>query len=309
MDLVAAFTVFVRVAELSSFSAASRVLAQPQSAVSRQIAALEQHFGIRLLQRTTRRVTLTEDGRALLGHARSVLDAVEAAEAAVGSRRRAPSGLVHIGTPLGFGLFVSRRMRPLFARYPDLAIEVTTREGPFSLLEEGLDLAVRLVDQADSSLVARGIGSGARVLVAAPDYLARRGIPSHPADIAAHECIVLTHGRPERVWSFRADGETMSVPVRGAFSAGNVLLVRAAALEGVGIALLPDFTVQDDVASGRLCVLLSAFDPGTIDLEIVYPSRRNLAPRTRVVIDFLAEQFRMGFETGMGEVAPIRAGG
>src|SRR5271166_5807663 len=190
MDLIAAFRVFARVAEQGSFSAASRLLEVPQSVVSRQVVALEEHFGIRLFHRTTRRVSLTEDGRDLLDHAQNVLDAVETAETAVGKRRCSPTGVVHVATPGAFGIYLAGRLPELFERYPGLAIDLTTRDTPVDLIEEGLDVALRLADGADSSLIIRHVGATSRVVVAAPTYLQRRGEPKHPRDLTRHDCIV-----------------------------------------------------------------------------------------------------------------------
>ena len=195
MDLLAGFRTFVRVAESGSFSAVAREIGATQPAISRQISALEQHLDARLIQRTTRSLTLTEDGRDLLDHARRVLDCVEEAETAVGRRQGAPSGLVRMATPSTFGrLYVAPRMRRLLDRYPDLSVELHMSDSVTDMIAGGIDLAIRGGLVHEASLVARRIGSSARLVVASVDYLERNGTPAHPSDLARHSCIVFLQG-------------------------------------------------------------------------------------------------------------------
>jgi LysR family transcriptional regulator, regulator for bpeEF and oprC len=253
---------------------------------------LEEHFGVRLLHRTTRRVTPTEDGRDLLVHAHHVLDSVDTAETMVGKRRDEPSGIVHVGTTTAFGLFVAPRLALLFDRYPGLVVDLTVRDSPFDLVEEGLDLVVRNAGGSDSSLVSRRLSPAARWVVASPDYLARRGEPGHPSDLSEHDCIIYNHGMQVHEWRFDLPDGPLLVPVSGSMRSNSSAVVNRAVRGGIGIALLPRGIVHDDVAAGLLRVVLSTFSPESLPSEIVYPSRRLLPPRTRVVIDFLADQFR-----------------
>ena len=291
MDLLAALRVFTRVIELGSFSGVARELEMPQSAVSRQISALEEHFGVRLLHRTTRRVSATEDGRDLLAHAHHVLDMVETAETMVGRRRSMPSGTVHVGATTAFGLFIAPRLALLFERYPELVVDLTVRDTPFDLVEEGLDLVIRPAGTADSSLVARRIGATERLVVASPAYLNRRGEPIHPHELSTHECIIQTQGPQIHEWSFDVPEGPLVVPVAGPLRSTSSAVINRAARGGVGIALLPKGMVHDDIVSGQLRAILRDYPPQKWPTEIVYPSRRLLPPRTRAVMDFLADQF------------------
>ncbi len=294
MDLLAAFRVFLRVAEAQSFSAVAREMGMTQPAVSRQVAALEEHLGARLIQRTTRSLALTEDGGHLLGHVRRVLDGVEEAEAAVGRRQALPGGLVRLATTSTFGrLYVVPRIPRLLERYPDLAIDLRMADSMSDLVAEGIDLAVRVTTVQDSSLVARKVGSSRRVMVAAASCIAAWGEPQHPSDLAALPCIVFTGSAAPNEWRFEGPDGPVTVAVSGRFRTDNGEGVREAALSGLGFALLPTWFFGTEVTDGRLVPVLTGWEPRATPIAAVYPSRRNLAPRTRAVIDFLVEEFRL----------------
>ncbi len=294
MDLIAAFRVYVRVAEARSFSAVARELGTTQPAISRQVAALEEHLGARLIQRTTRSLALTEDGRDLLGHARRVLDTVEEAEAAVGRRHSMPGGLVRLGASNMFGrLYVAPRMSRLLERYPELSIDLRMSDATVDLVAEGLDLAVRVGAVQDSSLVARKIGSSRRIVVATEACIEAHGEPQHPADLERMPCIVFTGASTPNAWVFEGEEGQITVPVGGRFRSDNGEAVREAVLAGLGFALLPTWYFGVEVTSGALRPVLSDWHPPATPISAVYPSRRNLAPRTRAVIDFLVDEFRL----------------
>jgi DNA-binding transcriptional LysR family regulator len=294
MDLLAAFRVFVRVAEAGSFSAVAREVGATQPAVSRQIATLEEHLGARLIQRTTRSLALTEDGRDLLGHARRVLDCVEEAEAAVGRRHRAPAGLVRLATPASFGrLYIAPRLQRLLDRYPGLSVELHMSDAVPDLIADGIDLAIRGGAATEASLVSRRIGSSARQVIASAEYLERHGEPAHPSDLAGHSCIVFLGKANPHEWSFNGPDGTVTVPVTGRFRTDSGEAMRAAVLAGVGIALSAPWTFDEELASGEVRAVLRKFHAERVLIYAVYPSRRNLAPRTRSVIDFLVDEFRL----------------
>ena len=294
MDLLAAFRVFVRVAEAGSFSAVAREVGATQPAVSRQVAALEEHLGARLLQRTTRSLALTEDGRDLLGHARRVLDCVEEAEAAVGRGHRAPAGLVRLATPASFGrLYVAPRMRRLLDRYPELSVELHMSDTVSDLVADGIDLAIRGGTIAEASLVARRIGSSARYVVASADYLEQHGEPVHPHDLAGHSCVVFLNSANPHEWRFEGPDGTVVVPVTGRFRTDSSEAMREAVLAGVGVALFSAWAFGEELASGQVRAVLREFQTERVSIHAIYPSRRNLAPRTRAVIDFLVDEFRL----------------
>ena len=292
MDLIGALSAFVRVTETGSFSAVARETNASQSAVTRQIASLEQHFEVRLFHRTTRRLSLTDDGEALLGHARHLLESAEEMEASLGRQGRSLAGLVRVGVSVAGARFLAARLPVLTARHPGLRIELVVRDQFSDMIEDRLDLALRSGDIADVSLVARRVGHLGRAVVAAPIYLERHGAPSTPADLGAHECLVHDIGPDSHIWPFTGPEGPITVRVSGGFIANNSQVVNVAARSGHGIALLPEFQVIDDLRAGRLFRLLEDYPSQIVPVHIVYPSRRNVATRTRVVMDYVVELTR-----------------
>jgi DNA-binding transcriptional LysR family regulator len=260
--------------------------------VARQIAQLEEHFGVRLLHRTTRKLSLTDDGQMLLGLARPVLDGVDGMEAALGKQRASPVGLVRVGVTVTGSRFLAQRLPTLFADHPGLKVELVVSDRFGDMIEDRLDLAVRLGEVTDVSLVVRRSGTVSFAVVAAPNYIERRGRPSTPADLASHTCIVHDVGPGSNVWTFVTPDGSRQFHVSGGFLANDVSAVRVAARSGYGIALLPLLEVVDDLRSGVLVCMLSEFPAPSIPFSLVYPSRRHLAPRTRVVFEFILEQAR-----------------
>ncbi len=294
MDVVAAFRVFIRVAEARSFSAVAREMGTTQPAVSRQIASLEEHLGARLIQRTTRSLALTEDGRDLLGHARRVIDSVEEAEASVGRRHSLPGGLVRLATTTTFGrLYVAPRIPRLLERYPELSIELRMSDYTVDMVAEGVDLAVRMSPVTEATLVARKIGSSRRIAVASPACLETFGVPQHPRELADKPCIVFTGYATPGEWLFEGPDGSVTVPVTGRFRTDAGEAVRQAVLAGLGFAVLPTWFFSGEIDDGRLTRVLTGWEPPATPISAVYPSRRNLAPRTRAVIDFLVDEFRL----------------
>jgi DNA-binding transcriptional LysR family regulator len=292
MDLIAALRAFVRVTETGSFSAVARETHVSQSAVTRLVAQLEQHFDVRLFHRTTRRLSLTDDGQVLLAHARHLLESADEMEAVLGRQSGAPRGLVRLGTSVAGGLFLATRLPVLLERYPGLSVELVMRDQHSDMVEERLDLAFRSGEIADASLVARRVGNLGRAVVAAPIYLERHGAPSMPQDLASHICLIHDANVEPDIWRFVGPEGPISVQVTGAFIANDSEAVRRAARAGHGVALLPEIQCIDDLRAGRLFRLMEDYESQRVPVHIVYPSRRNLAPRTRVVMDFLVQQTR-----------------
>lgn len=296
MDLVSGFRIFIRIAETGSFSAVAREMGATQPAVSRQLASLETHLGARLFQRSTRSLTLTEDGRELLAHARLVVEAVEETEAAIGRRRTSPSGLVRLGCPGVFGrLYVAPRMGRLLDRYPELSVDLSMTDNVVDMVQDGLDLSIRVGEVMDASLVARRIGSTTAIAVASEAYVAAHGAPMHPSDLAEHACIRFTRSATPDVWNFEGPEGKLSIPVAGRLRTNGIEAVIEAAVAGVGVALVPTWMLRGDMAGGAggLRRVLAAWQPPRRAISVVYPSRRFLAPRTRAVIDFLVDEFRL----------------
>jgi DNA-binding transcriptional LysR family regulator len=292
MDLVGTLEVLVRVVETGSFSAVARERSLTQAAVARQIAQLEEHFGVRLFHRTTRKLSLTDDGQMLLGLARPVLDGVDGMEAALGRQRASPVGLVRVGVTVTGSRFLAQRLPTLLADHPGLKVELLVSDRFGDMIEDRVDLAVRLGEVTDASLVVRRSGTASFVVVAAPSYIERKGRASTPADLASHTCIVHDVGPGSNVWTFVPPAGSQQFHVSGGFLANDVSAVRVAARSGYGIAMLPLLEVLDDLHSGALVCILSEFPAPSIPVSLVYPSRRLLAPRTRVVFEFILEQVR-----------------
>lgn len=291
MDMLRALNTFVRIAETGSFSAVARETNTTPSAVTRLVGQLEEHFRVRLFHRTTRHLSLTEDGQELLGHARSILDATTDLEDTLGRQRAMPTGRVRVGLTPGAARLLVPALVDFLARYPGLSIDFVVREQFGDMIEDRLDLAMRLGQISDTSLVARSIGEFGRALVASPTYLERHGAPADPAALAAHRCIVQDSGPGSTHWRFDGAGGPHDIEVASTFSANNAEVVRQAALAGHGIALLPEPQVLDDILGARLYRLLPDHPTERSQAYLVYPSRRHLPPRTRVVIDFLVERF------------------
>ena len=292
MDLLGSLGVLVRVVETGSFSAVARERELSQAAVARQISQLEDHFGVRLFHRTTRKLSLTDDGERLLGLARPVLDGVEGMEAALGQQSASPVGLVRVGVTVAASRILSLRLPALLASHPGLKVELVVGDRLGDMIEERLDLAMRIGEITDASLVARRSGTAARVAVAAPSYIKRHGEPSRPADLANHTCIVHDVGPASDVWTFVTPDGPKDFRVSGGFLANDVRAAHLAARTGYGIAYLGLLEVFDDLRNGTLVRVLSDYPAAGVPFSLVYPSRRHLAPRTRVVLDFIWEEVR-----------------
>lgn len=290
MDMLRALGTFIRIVETGSFSAVARETNTTPSAVTRLVGQLEEHFKVRLFHRTTRHLSLTEDGQDLLDQARPIVDATSELEDAVGHQRTAPTGRVRVGMTSGAARLLTAGLADLLTRYPGLSVEFVVREQPGDLIEDRLDLAMRLGRPTDASLVARSVGAFGRALVAAPFYLERRGAPASPASLREHTCIVQEIGPASATWRFLGPDGPHEIEVSGSFIANNGEVVRQFVLAGHGIALLPEPQVLDDILGGRLYRLLPDYPTEQTQVFLVYPSRRHLAPRTRVVIDFLVER-------------------
>lgn len=294
-DILTLLRTFVRSVEAGSFTQVARELNASQPTISRQVAQLEEHLGALLFQRTTRALTLTDDGRVFYEHARRTLETMAEAEAAVGRRRAKPSGRLRLAAAVVFGrLHIIPRLPRFLARYPDIEVELILNDGFTDLVEEGIDLAIRVGDITEPGLIARRIGTSRRVVVAAPDYLAGRGTPQRPEDLKDHDCVVYQRLAAGANWAFIGDKGPLSVPISGRFRVNNTEGVRAAILEGLGIGYVPVWHfVGDEIESGQLTLLLKDWEPRPQPISAVYPSRRYLAPKVRAMIDFLADELQL----------------
>jgi DNA-binding transcriptional LysR family regulator len=293
MDRFAAMQVFARVVEHGSFAKAAERLSISTSACSRYVADLEAHLDVRLLNRTTRRLSLTESGQTFYERCVQVLtDLAEAEQSAAMSTAR-PRGTLKLTCGISFGVrHVARLVGMFVARHPEVRFDVQLSDRFVDLVEEGFDLAIRIGESPTQNLIARKLGETRLVPCAAPEYLRERGAPATPADLAQHACLTYEYLPQRGTWRFqdRAGGEH-AVRVAGPVHANNGDLLAAAAVEGIGIAMEPDFIVDADVAAGRLVRVLPDYVPAPTNVYAVYPSRRHLSAKVRAFVDFLAERF------------------
>jgi len=257
------------------------------------VADLEAHLGARLLHRTTRRLSLTETGRAFHERAVQLLADLEEAEAAVTESALVPRGTLRLTCPITFG---ERHLAPAIAafaaRHPQLRFDVDLSDRVVDLVDEGCDLAVRIGSAGGATLIARRIGETQLVCCAAPSYVATAGAPATPGDLARHPCLAYTYLAEPDVWRFTdAAGTTHEVRVSGPLDANNGRFLAALAGTGMGVALEPDFIVGDDIRSGRLVALLPRYRPPASPIYAVYPSRRHLSAKVRLFVEFLAARF------------------
>jgi DNA-binding transcriptional LysR family regulator len=291
MDRLDAMHLFVRVAETGSFSGVAQQLGVARSVVTRQIAALEARLGVKLMARSTRRLALTASGTAYLEKCRVILNLVEVAEADVAEERATPRGRIRVSVPLSFGL---KRVAPLLLdflrRYPEVGLDMDYSDRRANLIEEGIDLSIRIARRLEAGDVARRIGSGRMLVVAAPDYLARHGRPQHPAELAHHECLGYTAGNGSLAWQFLVDGQIESFPVRSRISANNGDVLTEGAAQGLGITCQPDFIADIFIAAGRVEAILADFPLPELGIYAVLPSNRHIPHRVRVLMDFLGER-------------------
>jgi LysR family transcriptional regulator for bpeEF and oprC len=285
--------IFVKVAERRSFAQAARELGITQSGVSNAISRLEERLGVRLLARTTRRVNVTEDGTGFLEHCRRILSELEEAEMVLNRARLTPAGRLRIDMPVSFGrLKVVPLLGAFRAKYPDLTIALSFADRYVDLIEEGIDVAVRLGNLQDSSLIARRVTQTQFRVYGAPAYFARHGHPRVPEDLARHNCLAFTsrETRLIRDWRFRRKGVDLTVTPRGDMSFTDGAAVCAAACAGYGLAQMHDYFAEAPVAAGALEPVLARFEPAADTVSLVYPPTRHLSPRVRVFVDFMIEQ-------------------
>ena len=293
MDSLEGLPIFVRTVREGSFSAAARVLDLTPSAVSKQIGRLEDRLEVRLFNRTTRRLSLTEEGAAFYERASRILADLEDAAAAVSSLRAAPRGRLRVTMPTAFGVLHLLPAIPDFlAQYPELVLDIDLNDRFVNMIEEGFDIALRVGELQDSSLIGRRLAANRRVLAAAPDYLARHGSPGQPGELTDHNCLVYTYRARRHDWHLvnEAGAETV-ITVGGSLETNNPMMLRAAALSGIGIVLLPLWIIGPDLKAGRLAPVLPCHHWPDSAIHAVYPPGRHLSAKVRCFLDFLVEQF------------------
>ena len=287
---------FVLVARHGSLAAAARALDLTPPAATKRLAALEARLGVRLLNRSTRSLSLTSEGETYLQHATRILADVKDMEDAVSQGRATPKGLLRVNATLGFGRTTIAPLVSRFsARYPDVEVQMEVTDKPVDLVESGFDLAIRFGALPDKRLNARRIMSNRRFLCASPGYLERHGTPASLADLADHRCIIHRQNDDAYgIWRFQHQEHTEVVKVHGNLSSNDGDIVLGWALDGHGILIRSEWDLARYLDSGRLRIVLPGFTLPSADLFVYYPSQRNQTVRARAFIDFLAEHFKRG---------------
>lgn len=292
MDKLSAMNAFAKVVALGGFAEAARALGSTRSATSKAVMELERLLGVRLLDRTTRRVRTTEAGLAYYERCVEIIARVEETEMQVARLHGEPKGVLKLNGPTSFGaLYLGPAVAEFMGRYPDLKIEMTLTDRFIDPIEEGVDVTIRIAELANSSLIARRLAIARRVFVASPAHVARHGEPLAPEELARHPCLTYGHTTTLQRWRIFKDREAINVPVNSVLCSNNGDVLRAAALAGCGVAMLPTFLVGPDIEAGRLRTVLDRFPQPDLGVHALYASNRYLAAKTRAFVDFLAKRF------------------
>ncbi|MEO5794952.1 MAG: LysR family transcriptional regulator [Rhodoferax sp.] len=292
MDRFLEMQTFCAVVDAGSFVKAAEALGLSKAAASRYVGELEARLGIRLLQRTTRRLSLTEEGQVFYARSKELLAGVDEAEAEITSRSGAASGLLRINAPVTFG---NLHLAPLWgvfrSQQPLVALDITLSDRVVDLVEEGYDVAIRIATLPSSTLVSKRLASTRMLVCASPQYLAAHGTPQHPADLADHAVIAYSYWASKDEWHFDGPAGQVSVRTHACMHTNSGDTCRAAALAHQGVILQPSFLVGTDLAAGTLVELLPGYQAMEMGIYAVYPTRKHVAPKVRALVDFLAEIF------------------
>ncbi|MGL4438499.1 MAG: LysR family transcriptional regulator [Bosea sp. (in: a-proteobacteria)] len=282
--------IFVRVVETGSFAAAAEELGLTPSGVSKAVTRLEDRLGVKLMQRTTRRLVLTGEGETLLARGRDILAAIEAAEAEVTMARGKPRGLLKVNTGTAYAKHKLAPLLPAFqARYPDISLDLSIADRRVDVIGEQIDVAIRTGSSGDSSLITRRIGEMRRVICASPGYLARHGTPTVPADLLRHNCLSLTGFARLAAWPMQVDGRVTEMNVKGNITCDSAELLLDMTIAGLGIARFGDFMVQEALTKGDIVPLLVDHHVAELwPISALMPPGRQHLPRVRAFVDFLA---------------------
>ncbi|WP_025565124.1 LysR family transcriptional regulator [Psychromonas sp. SP041] len=297
MNNISNIQLFVNVVEKGSFSAVARSMEVTPSAVSRQISQLEKELGARLFQRTTRKQSLTEAGDIYFQHAKRLVDDIEVAKLAVKKLADKPSGRLRITAEADFALTFIEPILPEFLQlYPEIQISINMNSAPLDLIDENLDLALRIGHLDNSSLTARKLGDSQSVICASPNYLLKHGQPTHPHDLQTHNCLSFNSKISNNRWRFEMANHPIEVPIKGSLSVNSLSFLRKAALKDLGIIMIPKWMVHDELLQESLTPILEAFSimqPST-PINAIFTNKRQLAPKTRAFIDFLTQRLAKG---------------
>jgi DNA-binding transcriptional LysR family regulator len=295
VDQFAAMATFVRVVDAGSLSAAARSLPSSLTSVSRQISALELHFGTPLLVRTTRQLALTDDGRALYERAKSILAELRDVEAMLSRGRNAPSGRIRVSAPTLMGRLLVAPLLPEFLRlYPAMTVDLLLVDRTVDMVDEDIQLAFRVGHLPDSQIVARKIADLRMIHCAAPVYLERRGIPNLPSDLSRHDCLVFSDAPGSAEWRFRESAKSeRKIRITGRLWVNSLDALVSAAKGGAGIVRVPSWQVEPDIAAGSLQRILIDFEPPPTSLNLLFQPSRLASAKARAFVDFVLERWRI----------------
>jgi DNA-binding transcriptional LysR family regulator len=297
MDKLQAMSVFVQIAERGSLTAAADALGKSLPAVVRILASLEASLQVRLFNRTTRRIALTEEGRFYLERCRRILGDIEDAELTLGQHETEPRGVITVTAPVRFGeMHVAPAVTHFLRRYRQLQVRLLLLDRVIDMLEEGVDVAVRIAPLADSSLIAKPIGAIRQVVCASPELLAETGQPQRPEDLSRLPCVRFTGISAASTWRFRENGRDLTVPVNASFNCNQVGPSVNACIAGLGFGMFYCYQVMPAVRRGELQLLLTEFEPDPLPLSLVFPQNRLLSPRVRSFVDWMAQALPASLE-------------
>lgn len=285
---------FSRVVEAGSFSAVAREADMSQSTVSKHVAALEERLGTKLLNRSTRSLSVTEAGDEYYHYCVRILNDFQEAEASVGKGKINPTGTLRLSSSSAFGrIFVIPALKSFLEKYPDIGIYFQMDDRQLDLVKKGIDLAIHVGPMNDSSLIAQKIGSSRRIIVASPEYLIKNGFPKTPADLQTHQCLIYTQSKKQNEWFFSSKHEgDESTKVKGRFKSASTEAIKQAAISGIGIATLCKWHAQEQVDHGRLTPILKKYEQTAFDINAVYPERRFVPQKVKRLIEHLRNEFK-----------------
>ena len=299
MDRWTEMELFVHVAESGSLSRAAELMNMSNASASRQLAALEERLGVRLVERNTRRLYLTDTGQEFFQRARTILADLRDAESTVNAAALNPTGVLRVTASLSFSMHhIAPLLREYTDRYPNVTVHVEAANRYLDIIDNNIDVAIRNREyEPDSNITIRRLAGTRRILVAAPAYLSRHGVPREIDDLHRHKLLIYTHAHNPNELRFARDGKTTVVNVRGLLESNDGQILRAAALDGMGILIQPSYIVYDDIVAGRLVPMLDDWDLPRLTINLAYPSRKHLSAKVRTFIDFMAEHFsKMEYE-------------
>lgn len=293
MDRLQSMRVFAKVVEQGSFVRAAEILEISNAVATRFVADLEAHLGTRLLNRSTRRLSLTEAGQVYLERVRLIMAEIEDAEALVSLDTKTPTGTLAIYSHAGFG---QARLSPLLAgyaeKYPEVTLDITLSDRTADLVEEGIDIGFfSSMQKVDASMIVRQLGMATVVLCASPEYIAKHGMPVKPEDLTQHNCLNFSHEHLRHYWHVHTEHGVTDIPISSKVVSNSAVVLREFALAGHGIVLRPSFSLGNDLRCGKLVRVLSEFDTGKVAMSMAYPSRRLVSAKVRSMVEFVSEQF------------------